>query len=552
MLIKDFFPPLPRRGGRDREQAGSVLVIYTLAIVSVLLFAAIAVDLGNLTQTRQHEQNAADAAAESAVWDLASVVTGGSAPVAETNAVSDVYAYIKSNYPSIPTPWGPSDCGPPPTGVTASATTDCIGFFPSNSPRGIFVAIPKQNVNYTFARAGGITGQLVSAQAEASLQNAVVGYELPYAYPSTGATGLQCLKTGSGGSTNNTACTGFSLGSGAFGEVFSPRYLVYPGTPTGTGNDPVIEVDIDLGIDHALNINPSGANPNICDYNGTAPNCSGYNNSPPYDNANAVVTQTGQTLDQSGPALYNADQNPFSLDGCTFTVPRLNHPDGFQASGTCSQDNPTAGPDGPTLSSSDSFGSGLPLNGVHITNYLIGSVATPNDPTSSALYKSCYEAQGPPGDQSPSPSSDAIDKQVNGQNVWTYGFAGGHEDACLSLGIQTLAASAAPGCGPPPATTTCPSPIFSTDIVKSPRFGVVPVVQNPSTGKKGLAILQFDGVFLYDASGHTGKVDAINAWIFPLWMIQTGPALGAGGGGLFSQGPLVANLCSLTATPPNC
>ena len=71
-----------RRVGRVRrrsDEEGSFLVIWVLAAVSILLFAALAIDLGNITQTKQHAQNTADSAALSAVGDLAGIAGGGSA-----------------------------------------------------------------------------------------------------------------------------------------------------------------------------------------------------------------------------------------------------------------------------------------------------------------------------------------------------------------------------------------------------------------------------------------------------------------------------------------
>jgi hypothetical protein len=558
--------PLPwrLRVKNDGDEAGVVLVLYTLAIVAVLLFAALAVDLGNIAQTKQHAQDAADAAALSAVWDLASIVNGGSVLADESQAVADVDNYLQHNYPSVQTPLGLTSCGPLPgplpAGVIPSQQTDCVGFYPATSPNTIVVVIPAQNVNFTFGRVGGNTSQAVSATAEASLTSPGAGYELPYAFcissvatpsncasSSSGVYGLQCLKTGSGNQAS--ACLAANLGPGNFGEVFSPRYVIYPsgGNPTGAGNDPVMMADIDLGIDHALVPNPNAAlntsADNTCDYYPTAPNCGSYNDTAPYNTANAVVTATGQTLDEAGPALFNADINNFTVDGCTFTVPRFNHPDGFQSSGTCSQDNPPGGftPSCPCLSPADSFGSGLPLNGVHLTDFLIGASATPSNPTTSSLYQSCYAGQGPPGDPNPSPSHDAIDKTSGGQNVWSSG------DPCLSTQIQSLATNAA--CLSTPIPASCQ--IFSTDIAESPRFGQVPVV-TPVGGKKGDAIVSFDDVFIYQASGNGTKVDSITAWIFPYWMVKNGPVPGQPSQPP-SLGPLTANLCSLAATPSqNC
>lgn len=618
------------RDGRD--EAGVVLVIYTLAIVVVILFAALAIDLGNIAQTKQHTQDAADAAALSAVWDLASIVNDGSATTVandEAQAVLDVDNYLQHNYPSVQTPLTLTSCAPGslPSGVTQSTQTDCVGFYPGTSPNTIVVLIPAQNVNFTLGRLGGNTTQAVSAMAEASLSSAGAGAELPFAFcinttsPPTNCAsggpiyGLGCLKNGSQG----VACTGASVGPGNFGGTFSPRYLIYPGSIGSPGNDPVLMADIDEGLDHPLIVNeiaPSQSN-NTCDYDKTAPQCAQYNSSFPFKSGNAVVTVTGQELNESGPGLFTGG---FTLDNCTF-VPRFNHPNSFFASGNCSGDNPTSGftPACPCLSPSTaaSLGSTFQLNGVHIADYLIssrmdtatvtngsdsvadtsitsadqGSVVTgmgiptgtyvgtvsagsgfllsssatsqvnvfatadgtsviittnSNNPETSSLYMNCYQGQGPSGDKNPSPTGDAIDATSGGNNVWSFGDPN-EEDGCLSTQIQSLANS--PMCSTTPVPASCQ--IFSSSIVDSPRFGTVPVVESV-TGKKGDAIASFDDVFIYQSAGKGGKVDSISAWIFPSWMVQTGP----GGGppvGPPEQGALTANLCSLAATPgPNC
>lgn len=634
--------PLTRRRktGKGREEAGVVLVIYTLAIVAVLLFAALAIDLGNFAQTKQHAQDAADAAALSAVWDLASIFNGGSAANDETQAVTDVDNYLQHNYPSVQTPLTPTSCAPGslPSGVTMSTLTDCVGFYSATNmadPNTIVVVIPNQQVSYTFGRVGGNTSQAISAIAEASLTSPGAGANLPFAFcinttsPPTNCAsggpiyGLGCLKNGSHGS----ACTGASVGPGNFGGVYSPRYLIYPGSAGNGGNDPVLKTDIDEGIDHPLLINPNAPSQsdNICDYTspGNTPGCTGtpeYNDVAPYANGDAVVTTTGQELNESGDALFDGYSWNSSCPTNSF-IPRFNHPNGFQASGVCSTDNPTNGftPACPCLSTStaSSLGSTFQLNGVHVADYLIssrtdaatvvkgsdsvadtsitaadqGSVVTgtgipagtyvgtvtagsgfllsssptsqvnvlatdngisvtittnSNTPTNSSLYQLCYQGQGPPGDTSPSPTGDPIDHTSGGQNVWSFGDPS-EEDGCLSTQIQALANSGT--CSTTPVPASCQ--IFASSIAESPRFGMVPVVESV-TGKKGDAIAGFDDVFIYQTGESGGKVDSISAWIFPSWMVQTGPN-NSGPGGPASQGPLTANLCSLAATPgPNC
>src|ERR1700693_6106115 len=92
----------PRRRRRaERGEEGVFLFIYALALVSIFLFAALAIDLGNIVQTKQHAQNAADAAAVSAVGDLAPIASGSPASAQEQMAVADVESFVSLNYSSI-------------------------------------------------------------------------------------------------------------------------------------------------------------------------------------------------------------------------------------------------------------------------------------------------------------------------------------------------------------------------------------------------------------------------------------------------------------------
>jgi Flp pilus assembly protein TadG len=537
--------PRRRDDGRwaRRDEQGAFLVVWALAAVSILVFAALAIDLGNIAQTKQHAQNSADSAAVSAVGDLASIPQGGSATTAEASAVTDAEAYVQKNDGSVTsadwTDLTKCPAGALPAGVTASSQTKCVGFFPNLSdPTGIAVAIPGRTVNYTFGKAGGLTRQGVSAVGEASVQNPGSGYVLPFGYSSAGGSGLQCLKTGSGNQA--AVCTGFAVGSGQFGVLDSPRYRVCfnscPASSNSAGNNTVVMGDINLGIDHGLR--QYGGGQVICDSVPTSNGCNGYNNTLPYNQADYMVPLTGQTLNNPAPALFNADVNPFSIGstGCTISTPRLFHPTGFQATDNCASDNPTAGASGPYLGSQDSLGSSHvnALNGAHITQFLVPTGAS-TDPTTNPAW-SCYSGLTPP----PDPRSDPIDKPANGPNIWLPG------DPCLSAAISARAAS--PACSPP-ATQACP--LFTAAIVKSPRFGIVPVVQS-SNGSNPQQITGFLGVYLDLAFGKkldksNGSVDSLLAWVFPLDLIQSfnvgnGPGLGS-----FNGGPFVANLCSLVA-----
>jgi|GEM_PF-4250557 len=516
---------MPRPG---TDEHGVVLIVYVLALVVICVLAGLAIDLGNVGQTKQTAQDAADNAAVSAVADLAPIKQNLEAvATAEARAVSDAERYIQENYPNLlpqPVDWN-SCTGALPAQVWPYPAANCIGFFdpqnlgqmPPVSPSGMAVAIPTQTVKYTFARAAGLTGQHVSALATASLQTAGTQYLLPF--PWVGGYGAGCLKNVK---NPNSQCGGsFKTGPGSLGMLNSPRYQIFPGYSTAKGNNPFVQADIALGIDHRLNV--QGSAPEVCDAEPPTQqsSCATYNNAAPYDDANAVVVLVGQDLTEATQPLFTGG---FTVDGCTVNVPRLAHPDGFVLlASNCSAANPSGGPSGPDLAPADTFGSSYPLNGVHITRYLIGG-------TSSPLWIACYGSSGL--DPSVNPIDDDFDPG-SGNSSWTGG------DSCLSDAMANSFANV-------PGVTV---PIFATDIVASPRFGIVPVVGSScSTGNSvPCPIVGFDGVFLDMAYSQGGKVSAIAAWAFPLNWIAPGPAGGTGGIGPYNGGPFVTDLCSLPA-----
>lgn len=511
--------PRPGRPGTDRrDERGSIIVLWAVALTAIMGLVALSVDLGNLAQTKQHTRNAAQDAVLAGVVDLAALGPGGGGTVSnqEALAVKDAETYLLANY-NIPTPdW--NSCGAFPTGmpsIQSYSTADCFGFFTtggSSAPNGMAVQVPPRLVATTFGRADGISGRQVSSTAYASIQTAGSSYVLPFSYAAGGGSGLQCLKTGSG--TGAANCPGFTTGSGKFGTINSPRYVIFPGSQTQSGNNATVQTDLVLGLDHPLDQYTTGAG-EICDANGSPPNCPAYNNTAPYTGANYVAPSTG--LDSSAlDGLFEAVTSP---DGsCTFT-PRLNHPFGFVASANCPDDNPSNGP-----------GSSVPLL---ITDFGGAPLGTPpstdlNGQSIAAFTSACsQEVPKQYGIATP------IDAQTNGTYVW------GPYDTCLSTALAVYDPSVG-------------GPVLGASIVGSPRFGIVPLVGS-SNGGGAEQITGFAAVYLDLMFGKGSKVDSVLAWVLPLGDIKSAPAP-AGGAGLggYYGGPYVANLCSYTSAGTNC
>lgn len=546
LTIRLKYRRLMQRSRGENDEAGAVLVIFAIALAGMMGVAAMAIDLGNISQTKEHTETAVQDAVLSAVSDLSSLYAGctgscGSAPVQEAQAVTVAENYLIDNYGSLTAAdFGATSCaGLLPTTIyfLPAPTSDCFGFFdPTDStkdasnPTAMAVAIPTRFVNYTVGQAVGQTKQGVSSVAYALLQPAIGGGGFPFSYTSGGTSGLNCIKTGSGSSVST--CTGFATGSGSFGVINSPRYRVFPGNDPSGGTNPVITTDLVLGIDHGLNISgdPPAGSTLYCDqavFSGSCPNFNGSNPSV-YDWANQVMPQTGLTLNDPTHALFSV--GVLTPDGSCTLEPLLYHPDGFSASNSCAADNPTSGPASPHLvSASDTFKSAYPLNGVQISAYL--------DANGQSLASAC--ASDLPGGATgySLASTDPVDAGGTGSgNVWYGTTYPTSYDTCLSSIMAPLA--------PDPAGTSSQA-IFNSAIEKSPRFGQVPIVESAS-GSNPETIVGFTDVYLDVAFGKN-KVGAITAWVFPQSMIDGSPGYATGGTD-YSGGSFIPHLCSHGST----
>jgi hypothetical protein len=510
-------------------------VLWTVALVSLMVLAGMAIDLGNIAQTKQHTSDASRNAVLSAIVDLA-VPASGTPPTPvqrEQNAVADAETYMTSNYSGI-TPAEFDNCPDPgtfPSGVVPSKDlplpdgVSCIGFFDFNSNDpidgyvGMAVAVPPRTVAYTFGRAAGLASQQVGSIAYSVLDQAGSSYVLPFGLLAGTAPGLECIKDKGG----SGSCTGFTTGSGQFGTLHGPRYRIFPGYDSGVGTNTYLQTNVDLGVDHKLNVY-SGSGPVICDFEGTAKNCDEYDSSTPtpgYDSSNAGVPSTGMTMADLTPPLFTGG---FTVDGCTLAVPRLAHPDGFSASSQCSADNPSNGAaTKPWLN--NTFGGSYDLNGVSIANYLT--------PFGMSLATACT-AQEPP-------MNPPIDAQTKGGTYQWQAF-----DNCLNGVLATLS-------GPPTGDY-----VFTSAILASPRFGEVPTLAGTGDGKTGEAIEGFMDVYLDLAlpqgGGGGNKVGALLSWVFPNSWVTPSPSSGSGLNG-YNGGPYTVNLCSYTTgsgIPGNC
>src|ERR1035441_11037212 len=90
---------MPRRRSGDGREKGQILVLFALAMVVILAFAAIAVDLGVLRNNRQILRNTTDAPA---LAGRTLIPVDGSVSGAAPKVATIINSTIQTNYPGLP------------------------------------------------------------------------------------------------------------------------------------------------------------------------------------------------------------------------------------------------------------------------------------------------------------------------------------------------------------------------------------------------------------------------------------------------------------------
>ena len=507
---------------RRRGEDGQIIVLWALGLIAIVLFAALAIDLGNTGQVKQSSQDAADSAA----LDGAQLLAEGNS---QATVVTDVESYITNNYPQMSSSPNWASCPLPPSGFTAVSGETCISF----DNYIVNVNVPPQLVQFWFGPVGGVNSQGIQSSATASAQAPGGEVIVPIGItPAAAAAGLTCIKGGSNGSScvNNVA-------AGDRGNLDDPRLRSFTGaTESGHGsNNEVVELDFATGLDHNLNIYSSSATNSYCDANsGTSGATSGKCNSAAspstgsfdslstatYDSPSLVWLLSGSVKETEN-GLVDGDSSVDSTDGPFTLAPRLAHNPSYQATGTNSATaDPADSPLSPTLSNSaDGISYGGTLDGVQISYYLESTHGAPT--AGQTEFTKCFGS-------GPSPDTVAVDKFTGGNDVWNA------DDSCF---VNDLTSASPPfGSGP----------IFSTKIASSPRFGYVPVVNNCGPGTSSFCqIVGFEAIY-FDYISIQGNNLSATAWVFNPDLVQNGPAPpGEGNGGFSGHGAFEVNLCSI-------
>ena len=293
---------LPHR--QRSHERGMALVLVALTLVVLMIFAALAVDIGGVALARRNDQNGSDAGALAGVQDLdttdAAVVLAVKRAVHGTLEVT----FTDAQWNSCGTA---STTGDPDAVDTIVGGLSCITANGGAAQRRLLqVRIPTQQYETAFARVAGLDSFDHSAFAIAGFVSAGFGSILPYGLPaSSGDSAQLCLKSGPT-PHSEYPCDGPSSGSFGFLDFTYYGDDLVQTTQTCSGDENGrIAHNTALGIDHDLQIY-TGATGTLRD----DVECGSLER-----RANAVQSNTGNRTSAFGQGIYSGSdvQGPNDL-----------------------------------------------------------------------------------------------------------------------------------------------------------------------------------------------------------------------------------------------
>ena len=499
-----------------RDERGATLVMASILMVTLLVFAAIAVDLANGRQVRRHARATADAASLAAAQDLPDGPT----------VVATVKTYAEDNMGIPASAWVGCDDPDHLTDMPdyAANTNECIST--DEALTQVRVNLPVTEVDTTFANVFGVSDLNVTAAAVAEANLNRDDRVIPSTVAASAGSGNLCIENAG----NDAACAART--SGNFGSFESPRVSLYK--PTSSVQNNSLRINYSMGVDHALSIYSSGTT-KVCDGTIKSP-CTASNLSSP-DDANHLVPNTGNQV----PPLTDGLVDNATIDTETGTFlfcGRLRRPDLTDSNlaetdpENCDhwQDNPGPGPAITVL--------GEDINGRHISYWMksayrnlfysgINPVTTPTTDSSWATGDNMldcfmrsyrFDYTGTKGYAAQTefyidPTS-AIDPATGDGTHFTTAQADNYLKNICGLNAATVDAKL--------YTSDTFWPMFDYEAVTDPRFGMIPVIKTWSSGSStGMEIVRFWGTFMYRLYASSTKVKAVDGWTFETALIET-------------------------------
>jgi len=280
---------LMARTRRAEGEKGLVIVFTALLLIVLMIFAALALDLGSLYNARRNDQNAADTAALGGVQNLSS---------SDTVLANEVKHLAHETIGVTLTAAEWNSCGTitDPDGVdTPLSGANCITV--NTGRTQLQVRIPTRAMSSIFGRAAGFESFDHDAFAIAGLASTGFGSVLPFGMPAGvgGGDGYACIKSGSDGTTVEPC----QSSSGNFGYVdfgqFGNTDVNSGAADCGNGGQrPRSANNMAVGVDHDLS--KYGSAPHntteVIDTVACAAN-------PQTERPNSMDTMTGNTVVQA-------------------------------------------------------------------------------------------------------------------------------------------------------------------------------------------------------------------------------------------------------------
>ena len=392
------------------------------------------------------------------------------------------------------------------------------------------VKIPTIDVPVAFGGVVNYQNIRVTAAAVAGARLTRDDRIIPATVAASSGTGNICTENGG----NNAECDART--SGNFGSFDARRMNLH--LPSSNVQQDSLRINYAMGIDHVLSIYGTGA-PKVCDVQSLSP-CTTTNVSTTLD-ANHLVPYTGNNV----PPLTDGviENATIGTDaGVKLFCGRLRRPDLTDDNLTltdpegCEHWSNSPGP-GPAITVL-----GEKLNGRHVSYWMKSEFRAKFYPGMNPTTTATTSASWATGDA----KLDCFSKSYR----FDYGgsLSSGHvpqteffidpTKAISSTGVGTEFSLAQAKtylkstCGLDSTFVDAKLesltdgqrfwPMFDTDMAGDPRFGMIPIVGSfPNGGSSAMAIVGFQGSFIYRLYTTSTKIAAIDSWVFEPALIQT-------------------------------
>ena len=446
-------------------ERGAATVVTVLTMFMTMFFAALAIDMGLLTNLRADAQAGVDIAALAGASDLATN------PAAVSVIEATVKASLKQNVGHPPTDAEMDTCGAEPLGSRWNKLSgaNCIAI--DTEWRRLRVRLPDRTTPGVFSRLFNVTSFTYTAVSVAEIDE--VSRTLPF-WLGSDAGSLGCVKSGS--VPDDAPCDGHGGASGNFGYSGNAHY---GNEELGTVQEPAstatLEDNIAMGLDHRMsrfNRNPHYA--------------VGILDDAPYPALpNSIETETGNMANLAGQALYFNDGYPDGKDALLTRWDELSW-------GTPASVGPHDLDDEPLWEFIGDLSTSVVPNSCQKDQFIVSSdeADLSNVPAAVAAY---LTAQYDDGDNKTHRDQDLILTKLMLRCIDHHQGLDFDDDGNMGFAESPI------GCGGLP----CPDPVFTRDdaddpeydlydLMYSPRFGYALRATVPASAVSGTTVLEID------------------------------------------------------------